>query len=99
VWSGTRAQKLQLADAVGSLDDAISKASQLGGMAKINVEYYPKQQSFLDFLFQEKLNTGVSRSHVLQALAKELGSDKALAYKEMFLERPLQMLLPFIPEL
>ncbi len=97
-WSAERAKKIKLVDEVGTLEDAIKKAADLAKMKEINVVYYPKQKSILDVILNEKLNQGAFSSLLQHAMAKELGTEHALQYKDMFLSQPLQMILPFIPE-
>ncbi len=65
IWSGRQAQERGLVDALGSLDDAIADAKQLGGLARdADVDYLilPKAHS----LFESLLERGVSSSMLSQ---------------------------------
>ncbi|MCR4964226.1 MAG: signal peptide peptidase SppA [Bacteroidales bacterium] len=66
VWAGADAIKIGLVDQLGSIDDAINKAAELAGISKYSLEYYPKQQTFFELIF-DSMNDTESR------LASRLG--------------------------
>ena len=57
VWAGADAIKIGLVDKLGSLDDAIDKAAELANITHYSIEYYPKQQSFFELLFNNMNDT------------------------------------------
>ena len=57
VWAGADAIKIGLVDELGSFDDAINKAAELANLTKYSIEYYPKQQSFFETLFNNMNDT------------------------------------------
>ncbi len=57
VWAGADAIKIGLVDQLGSLNDAINKAAQLANIQNYSVEYYPKQKSWYEMIFDNMNNT------------------------------------------
>ena len=54
VWAGSDALKLGLVDALGNIDNAISKAAELAQLDKYDICTYPKQKDWFSLLFNMK---------------------------------------------
>lgn len=53
VWAGTDALKIGLVDALGSLDDAITKAAQLAGIDDYEIEELPEAEDSFTLIMKE----------------------------------------------
>ncbi|MCL1943743.1 MAG: signal peptide peptidase SppA [Candidatus Azobacteroides sp.] len=53
VWTGEKALRLGLIDALGNLSDAVAKAAELAEIEKYGLEKYPKKKSFFDALIED----------------------------------------------
>ncbi len=56
IWSSEDARENKLVDEIGTLADAIAKAAQLAQVEQFSVNYYPKQQKFLQAILKEKMD-------------------------------------------
>ena len=54
VWAGSDAIKLGLVDALGNLDDAITKAAELAQLDSYDICRYPKQKDWFSLFFNMK---------------------------------------------
>ncbi len=70
VWTGADAVTCNLADRIGTLDDAIEFAAQAAGLAKYKVVEYPKVKNSLDKLMESFNNANASvKGRMLSTLA------------------------------
>ena len=99
VWTGRQAQAKGLVDKVGTLDDAIAAAKQLGGLAtdaKTELLLLPKAKSFLEQLIggpNATLAVTSRFSPEMVKLAGPLVSD--LLRIQRLLEEPLLLWMPY----
>jgi len=98
VWSAVRAKNNKLVDEIGTLDNAVGKAAELAHLKTVNVIYYPKQRTIIDVIMEQRFGKGALSSAIEHAVAKEMGTEKAIELKQLISDDPRQMLMPFIPE-
>lgn len=104
VWTGRQAAELNLIDDLGSYEDAIALACELGGgldPASVSVLELPEPQNFFDQL-QEAFGGMVTAQAQVRRIAAELGFGEAVALAETLIAngagvRPstIQAVLPF----
>lgn len=61
VWTGEQAIKLKLVDKLGTLDDAILKASQLAKLKNYSVAEYPAEKNWMESLLDESKDNYMER--------------------------------------
>ena len=54
VWAGSDALQLGLVDAMGNINDAVTKAAELASLDKYDITYYPAQKDWISLLFNMK---------------------------------------------
>ena len=57
VWLGTKAKEIGLVDEMGNIDDAITKAVELAGLANYKTVYYPEKQDPFEEMLKMLDNT------------------------------------------
>lgn len=93
VWLGTDALKVKLVDAIGSLDDAVSKAAQLAKLKKYHTKDYPSEASWWENL----LSQNSKDSYLDEQLHETLGEYYApfMYLKNIHRQNAIQARLPY----
>ena len=66
VWLGTQGVKIGIVDALGNIDDAISKAVELAGLESYKLEYYPDKVDPLEEFLKLLDNTTEEERMILK---------------------------------
>jgi protease-4 len=77
VWTGSQAVEIGLVDAIGGLDEAIGKASELAGLDTYNIRHVTDSKDLLHELLSRQLE-GVRASVIKSAAGEEYKYLKAL---------------------
>ncbi len=64
VWSSSDALSKKLIDEVGSVNDAVLKASTLANMTSYSVQYYPQQKTFMEYFLQENFDIDIISKYI-----------------------------------
>lgn len=76
VWAGADALKIGLVDALGNMDDAITKAAELAKLDNYKVTYYPKKKDFWTTLMEK-----TSGDNNIQAVIRQELGDQYYIYQ------------------
>ena len=94
VWSSHDAKNIQLVDAIGNLEDAIDKASEIANIPTYSLKFYPKQKSITELFLEERFNLSNMSETLIKNEAKKIKVNKALETYQLIREYPVQMLSP-----
>ncbi|UJH68310.1 signal peptide peptidase SppA [Allomuricauda sp. SCSIO 65647] len=96
VWSGVDAKRLGLVDALGGLDDALSKAAELAELESYGVLKYPKYKSDFERLMDDL--EGVKSSIGQSFIKEEIGPEAYQVLrdlKQMIQQEGIQARMPY----
>ncbi|MBN2829351.1 MAG: signal peptide peptidase SppA, partial [Candidatus Cloacimonetes bacterium] len=94
VWGADMADSFGLVDQIGSLGDAVLKASELSNTSDYTIALYPKKKSFFDFILDNKGNFIGMMTQQEKGVRTEL-LQKATDLEKMLQEQKTYMMLPF----
>jgi protease-4 len=94
VWGADMADSFGLVDQIGSLGDAVVKASELCNTSDYTIALYPKKKSFFEFLLDSKGNFIGMMTQQKKGVRNEL-LQKATELEKMLQEQKTYMMLPF----
>jgi len=97
VWSSTDALSNQLIDEVGTINDAILKASTIANMDSYTLAYFPKQKTFMEYFLEERFDMNI----LWKIVSKEtplalIDFEEMYTYLESVLYDPVQAISPII---
>ncbi len=95
VWSSKAALENGLIDAVGSLQDAINKASELAGITDYSTSYYPVKKSIIEEFIKRRFNLDFASTLLDDNFGKELELNKLKIRYQSLIQDPVQSILPF----
>lgn len=78
VWLGQDALQIGLVDALGNMDDAILKASELAGVEHYTMAYYPEKKDFWEDLLQS-LDETTDEERMLLQLKERFSQPRIMA--------------------
>jgi protease-4 len=95
VWSSSDALSKKLIDEVGSVNDAVLKASTLANMTSYSVQYYPQQKTFMEYFLQENFDIDIISKYISNQSSYAFIQIKDLyEYLKSVLYDPVQAVCP-----
>ncbi len=94
VYTSAMAKDIGLIDEVGTLHDAIVKASILAETDGFGTVYYPEKRSLFEELLKDKFNIPLSRMDLARMILPEDARDEAELLLHVIEDDPVQALMP-----
>ncbi len=94
VFTSEVALKNRMIDEIGTLDDAIKKASSLANLTGYGTVFYPEKRSLIQELLEEKFNIPLSKMAVLNWLLPAEAMDQTGMIMHVIQDDQVQMLMP-----
>ena len=94
VYTSDMALESKLIDEVGTLEDAVVKASVMANLDDFGTVFYPEKRSLFEELLKEKLGFSFAKMSVARFLIPEQARSEAEKILHVLEDDPIQMLMP-----
>ncbi len=94
VYTSSMALEKGLIDEIGTLDDAIVKASIMANLEDFGTVYYPEKRSLFEEILRDKLNIPLARMSLMRMLLPEQTRSEAEILLHVLEDDPVQALMP-----
>lgn len=98
VWSAKKALEYKLIDEIGSLEDAINKASEIVFENNFSLVYYPQRKNFIEFIMEDNLDFNLMKMAIKNEVPELLLNDTEdyLQIIDEIQNNPIQMRMEYL---